>query len=398
MKFTKLFSKKEKEDIKKLPDGGELAAEGSEETKEQKPLRLGWGWKSIYIFAGVSLIIYIIAIFSPSFADFFNRYPAAAARAILSYITYILPFSLAEILLILLIPSAVFVIVYACRHYCDSWHNVLIFGAKILCAVCLLFSMFVWTLGTGYRTTELDEKLGLEDQKITADALRETSELIIERLNEITPEIEFGEDSFSVMPYSRDEMSKKLMDAYSKLCDKYDFIPRLYSRVKPVMLSELMSYTHITGVYTYFTGESNINIAFPSFTIPFTAAHELAHQRGFAREDEANFVAFLVCLESDDPYIRYSGYSNMLSYLLDAYYTADKSEGHADYKELYAKIDRAVRLEDRAYYDFFQKYADNIIADVSGAVNDAYLQIQGTEGTVSYGLVVELAVKYYAQS
>jgi hypothetical protein len=163
------------------------------------------------------------------------------------------------------------------------------------------------------------------------------------------------------------------------------------------MLSELMSYTHITGIYTFFTGEANININFPNFTIPFTAAHELAHQRGFAREDEANFIAFLVCIESDDPYLRYSGYTNMLSYLLDAFYAADKSPNHADYKELYAKVDSAVRAEDRAYYEFFQKYADNIVADVSGAVNDTFLQIQGTEGTVSYGLVVELAVKYYSE-
>ena len=398
MKFTKLFSKKEKENINDFPKGEELAAKGAEEQKEPNPIRLGWGWKSIYILAGVSLLIYITAIFSPAFADFFNRYPAAAFRALLAYITFILPFSLAETVLILLIPAAVFIIIYACRHYCDSWRNVLIFGAKVLSAVCLLFSMFVWTLGTGYRTTELDEKLGLSDQKITAESLKETSELIIDRLNELVSDVEFGEDGFSVMPYSRGEMNKKLMDAYSRLCDKYSFVPRLYSRVKPVMLSELMSYTHITGIYTYFTGESNINIAFPSFTIPFTAAHELAHQRGFAREDEANFIAFLVCLESDDPYIRYSGYSNMISYLLDAYYRADKSEGHADYKELYAKINKSVRIEDRAYYDFFQKYADNIVADISGAVNDAYLQIQGTEGTVSYGLVVELAVKYYSEN
>ena len=389
MKFKNLLLKKSKK-------SKESTEEKSREV-QKKPVRLGWVAKSFYILAAVSLFIYIAAIIFPSFADFFNRYPAAAVRTILAYATYILPFSLAELILILLVPAAVFVIIYAYRRYCDSWHDVLIFGGKALCIVSLIFSMFVWTLGTGYRTTPLEEKLGLPDQKITAEALWETSEIMIENINDLVSKTKFGEDGFSVMPYSRNEMNKKLMDAYAKLCEKYSFIPRLYSRTKPVMLSELMSYTHITGIYTFFTGEANININFPNFTIPFTAAHELAHQRGFAREDEANFIAFLVCIESDDPYLRYSGYTNMLSYLLDAFYAADKSPNHADYKELYAKVDSAVRAEDRAYYEFFQKYADNIVADVSGAVNDTFLQIQGTEGTVSYGLVVELAVKYYSE-
>ena len=141
------------------------------------------------------------------------------------------------------------------------------------------------------------------------------------------------------------------MDAYDKVCDEYSFIQRLYSRAKPVMLSEAMSYTHITGVYTYFTGEANINVHFPDYTIPYTAAHELAHQRGIAREDEANFVAFLVCAESDDPYIRYSGYLNLYEYVASALY-ADTDA----YKRVYSTLLSPVVGEMRAYSAFFNKY------------------------------------------
>jgi len=158
-----------------------------------------------------------------------------------------------------------------------------------------------------------------------------------------------------------------------------------------VILSEPMTYTHIAGVYSFFTGEANVNTNFPDYTIPFTVAHELAHQRGIAREDEANFVAFLVCKESDDPYIRYSGYLNLFEYVSSALYSADQ--------ELYAKVastlNTDVRYELMAYSKFFDKYRDSVAADVSGAVNDAYLKLQGTEGTRSYGLVVDLAVAYY---
>lgn len=92
------------------------------------------------------------------------------------------------------------------------------------------------------------------------------------------------------------------------------------TKIKQIAVSKLMTYTHIAGVYTYYTGEANLNTNFPSYTLPYTAAHELSHQRGTAREDEANFLAFLVCMESDDEYIKYSGYLNLFEYVAGALY------------------------------------------------------------------------------
>lgn len=152
-----------------------------------------------------------------------------------------------------------------------------------------------------------------------------------------------------------------------------------------------MSYTHITGVYTFFTGESNINVAFPDYTIPFTAAHELAHQRGIARENEANFVAFLVCSSSEDDYVRYCAYLNMYEYVASALASADPSL----YSQVYATLPTAVRAELDAYSRFYEKYRNSAASEVSGAVNNAVLIINGTEGTKSYGMVVDLAVAYY---
>ncbi|MBQ8388454.1 MAG: DUF3810 domain-containing protein [Clostridia bacterium] len=387
MKFKNPFSKKEEPVTE---------AEKLEATEEDIPVyHLSWFWRSLYIAAGVSLVIYILTIFFTPIADFFNFGIATAVRALLSYVTYLFPFSVAEILLLLLIPAIIVAMIHAFRKYCDTWHNVRVFVGKVGGIIMVIFCLFVFTLGTGYRTTELDVRLGIEDETVDAEGLLDTLNAAISDVNETVNEVEFGKDNFSVMPYSIDEMNVLLMEAYDRACDKYGFIPRLHSRVKPVMLSEPMSYTHITGVYTFFTGESNINVVFPDYTIPFTAAHELAHQRGFAREDEANFIAYLVCIESDDPYIRYSGQVRILEYLLDSHYSADTSENHEEYMEIYRTVDPRIQREQVAYYNFYQKYANNVVADISGAVNDTFLKSQGTEGTVSYGLVTELAVKYH---
>jgi hypothetical protein len=185
-------------------------------------------------------------------------------------------------------------------------------------------------------------------------------------------------------------MNDHLIEAYDKFADEYGVVNNFKSRLKPVMLSKAMSYTHITGVYSFFTGEANINVDFPDYTIPFTAAHELAHQRGIARENEANMVAFLVCINSDDAYIRYSAYVNMYEYVTNALYSADNS--------LYVKavgiLDYRIRAEQVAYNQFFKQYAYSVSSKVSGAVNDTYLKSQGTEGRVSYGMVVDLTVAY----
>ena len=193
------------------------------------------------------------------------------------------------------------------------------------------------------------------------------------------------------MPFDFDGMNESLLQAYSRTADKYPFLQRLTSRVKPVLSSETMAYTHIAGVYTYMTGEANVNLVFPDYSLVFTAAHELAHQRGIARENEANFVAFLVCINADDAYLQYAGYMNMLEYLMNALAAADRDL----FNDLLSACDKALLREIVAYNEIFEKYSDSVVGEISGAINDAYLQSQGTPGARSYGMVVDLAVAYY---
>lgn len=344
------------------------------------------------VFIGIlvfSIIVYIISVISPAFADFFNSYPGAATRAILAWTTNLFPLSVAEILIISLPALIALIAVLAYKKYCNTRRDAIIFTVSLLSSVSLLFSTFILAFGCGYHGRTLDQKMGLDKKDVAPDELEDTAAWLAEEVNSLSSQLTYMEDGFSDMPYSIYEMNQKLIDAYDKICEEYDFIQKLHSSVKPVMLSEAMSYTHITGVYTYFTGEANINISFPDYTIPYTAAHELAHQRGISREDEANFVAFLVCAASDDPYIRYSGYLNLYEYVASALYSHTEA-----YKRVYFTLDPQVIGEMRAYSEFFNKYRDSAAGKVSEKVNDTFLQVQGTVGTKSYGMVVDLAVAY----
>ena len=349
---------------------------------------------AFYIVAALSLCLFCIFIVSESFSDFFNRYISSLFRAILAHLTGWIPFSLAEMIIILSPAIIITVVIYATRRYADSWRDVLIFCGNILSIVAIFFSLFTMSFAAGYRGTTVDKKLGIERADVSAEELYDTALILVEQINEEINGVAFVKNGFSIMPYDYSTMNDRLIAAYDKACDKYGFIQRLDSRLKPVMLSELMSYTHITGVYSFFTGEANINVNFPDYTIPYTAAHELAHQRGIAREDEANFVAFLVCIESEDRYIRYSAYLNLYEYVANALYSADPEL----YFQVRAKLSNDVKGEMRAYSEFYDKYRESVASDVSEAVNNTFLVIQGTEGTKSYGMVVDLAVAYYKQA
>ena len=359
--------------------------------QNERKLKLPLVCKIIYALAALCAVLYICFICFPEFSDIFNRYVSPFVRGFLATLTGWIPFSLAEFLLLMVSFIVIAIVVFGLKRYSSSWRDVLIFSLTILSVAAYVFSTFTLGFVPAYRGSRLDKKLGLDKQPVSAEELRDTTYAVLEELTAIESEIGFKSDGFSVMPYSYEELNDKLMDAYDVACEKYDFIPKLHSRVKRIMLSEPMTYTHISGVYTFFTGEANINTNFPDYTLPYTAAHELAHQRGIAREDEANFVAFLVCKESDDVYIRYSAYLNMYEYLRNALYAANTDY----YTETYYSVPVNCRKEMTAYSKFFDKYRENVIEEVSETVNDTFLTINGTEGTRSYGMVVDLAVAYY---
>ena len=347
--------------------------------------------KIAIIIAAVSLTIHITASLFSSFSDFFTENIAASVRTVVATLTGWFPFSLAETIILMLpvLLTVYFFLTY--HHYVTKNNKIRSLVFAIITFLLYMYSFAVFTFLTGYSNSTLDKKLNLPAAPVSAVELYDTANIVKEELEELLDDTEFSENGMSAMPYDINEMSKKLLDSYKKLNEKYTFLHNIPAQIKSVCLSDAMSYTHITGVYTFFSCEANINVVFPDFTLPYTAAHEFAHQRGVARENEANFIAFLVCINSDDKYIKYSGYMNMLQYLSNALYTADRDL----YTQFRSSLGYEISGELKAYSLFFDKYRDSAASKVSSAVNDTYLKLQGTEGTRSYGMVVDLAVAFY---
>lgn len=345
-----------------------------------------------YVSAALSLmalLLLFMATRSYSFADSLNLGVGEVLRRIFGIATDLVSFSLFEALVCTLPLILTVFIILAVRAF--KRKRKCRFILHTLSFVSFVYTLYVLTMGVAYHTTPLDERLSLDAKAdISAEELYSTLDIIIPELNALAENVGF-DGIATVMPYSFDELGEKISEAYVRVADRYALFKSQSCRPKPIYFSGAMSSLRITGIYTFYTGEANVNMAYPDYNLPFTVAHELAHRHGIMRENEANFVAFLVCIESPDPYIRYSGYLNMYEYLISALYKTDK--------DMWKK--QVSRISERAVYDIqasnavYEKYGNTFVGDISNSINDMYLQANGTPGTVSYGLVTRLAVAYY---
>lgn len=344
-----------------------------------------------FILGIVSAVLYVSFLNSKAFADLFNENVSPVFRMLFAKLTYVFPISVAEALIITS-PVLIFLILRAIFRYMDSReHGFCRSLLSMVSVLALLFCVFTVNFAAGYRGSTLDEKLELETGAVSVEELKDTLSYVTDKLNTLADSVHFNRRGESVRSCTHGETVNKAYRSYERLTETYDFIHNFKAPVKRLAASELMTYTHISGIYTFFTGEANLNTNYPEFVNVFTVAHEMAHQRGIARENEANFMAYLVCIGSDDTYMQYSGYLNMFEYLISAL----SGESSDAAKEYYSALDGRIYRELVLYSEFFDKYRDSAASDVVGSVNDAYLQSQGTPGTKSYGMVVDLAVAYH---
>lgn len=345
----------------------------------------------LFVIALTMIILNIVARSNQNFADALNDSVGRLFRTVMTTITGILPFSLTETI-ILCIPLyvALFValVIWIVKNT-DRFRKVVVSLVTAFLAVIIITQ---GTSGASYYGKPLSEKMGMKVNKLSPQDLFVVGCILADKAAAELDNIVFPEGTYSVMPYTYRELDEELNKAWDNVTKKYDFFQKMKTRTKPVMLSFAWTYTHISGMYFGLTGEANLNTNYPDYVIVSSAAHESAHQRGIGNEDEANFAEFLVCMNSDSPYMRYSGYMDMLHELLSKLSSADADLN----KKLRNYLDKRIMNEYVAYGDFFAKYATNTAAKVSDKVNDINIISHGQPaGVKSYGMVVDLVCAYY---
>lgn len=352
--------------------------------------------KIISSFALVSTVIFIIIGFvylltdiSVGFADFVNSNISQPFRKLMASIGEIFPFSLFEMLIILL-PIILFLVIYRAVKVFSDCTLRLRFLINLLSVILLIYSGHLLALGVAHNTTPIDQKMELSSTEVSEAVLVETlSDLVVE-INLLSDNVARNDEGLFIHNYTNSELSLFISDLYKQFADSYGLPKGYYSTVKFVRAGVVMSYLGITGIYTYPTGEANINSSYPDYVTIFTAAHEMAHQRGILRENEANFVAYIILSTSDDPAFRYSAAVNMYSYFASALYKTNKDA----YYQIASNLCEDAKVDIRYANAISTKYGDTIIEKISDWINDFYLESSGSGGIVSYSRVVELVLAY----
>lgn len=258
-------------------------------------------------------------------------------------------------------------------------------------AVMLLF-LILW--GFNYQRQPLATNLKLEGRETRPGELEAICALMISRLNASYDAARVKQDwsNEKGMPLSRKQLYEALEASYQSLSILGRASQGGFGPPKPLTLSPLLSRFGISGIYSPFTGEANYNEEAPACDLPYVIAHEKAHQRGFAREDEANFVGFLACVNATDPFVRYSGYLQAMPRVMNVLATTNEDE----YRVLLTRIGQGARSDLQTRAAFWHMRESRVLGEVARKTNNTYLKANRVRsGIANYDEVTALIINYF---
>ncbi len=360
----------------------------------------------------IAVLMFFLLPLMPEVTEYvFSRGLFKVVTVPVGFITSLFPFSFTELLVILALPLVVLIIVLLIRKVknCevkDDKKKVLVKAGRRLCGF-LSFACLMYMIchGANYYRLPIEKTMELDTSPKDAEFLLEVCKDLIAGAKSASETLGQNDDGSTVLPESYANELKRAGNGYEKLIEDYPFLWTSVSKQKIVLLSEPWSYTHITGMYFPFFAECNVNTAQPAYLIPSTAAHESAHSRGIAFENECNFLSFLSCINSDYPEYRYSGYMLAYTYCSNALFAYDPEMCREADLLLDGRMIADLNANNKYIYDHSSHgtgtVVDQVIEtvnEVSESANDTFIKVQGVEdGVLSYDRVTELILAYYAK-
>ncbi|MCR3923276.1 MAG: DUF3810 domain-containing protein [Firmicutes bacterium] len=325
----------------------------------------------------------------------YSRRVFFAMNQILSRCTGHLPFSLAEMVVLLLGIIAVRVIgIFIVKMVTDKENRlkrVANFLANTLIVISLIYFAFNLVWGFNYYRLPFATIAGLEVEPTSVVELEGLCKSLIDKANRQRTTTAENNEGVMRLRDGRAHVFTSAGEGFSMAASIYPQLGGTYGQAKGVRISEVMSYANITGIYFPFTGEANVNTTIPDYMLPSTTCHELAHQRGFAREDEANYIAYLTCILHPHPDFQYSGTLLAVIYATNALYRHDPERAQLLTTEYGAGLQR-----DLAHRRLFWQRYEGPLENISREINDSYLKANRQEdGVHSYGRMVDLLLAAY---
>jgi len=268
--------------------------------------------------------------------------------------------------------------------------------ARLLMWVYVVFNL-VW--GLNYHRLGLRYQLEIPAAKYSSSDINVLMGEVVQRLNETRRQL--SADTLLPAP-DFSAMRQGAVTAYRQAADRFPFLGYSQVSVKKSIYSGWARYLGFTGYYNPFSGEAQLRTQIPEVMKPFILCHEIGHQLGYAKEDEASFAGYLAAANSTDPYFRYSVYLDLYVSLRSKFiYTKLAERDTVIAPTLIAfnqQLDTLVRYDRRKIREYFQRVQTKGSEQMSGIVLGMYAQYlkanNQSAGLQSYDDVISLLLDY----
>ena len=243
-------------------------------------------------------------------------------------------------------------------------------GLVTVIAVVYLAFLFLW--GLNYRRVPVEEKLDLDQSRVTSDAARQLARDAVKRINELHPAAHLVQQAGPTLEQAFAAAQRRL----GRTADTEIGVP------KRSALELYFRWAAIDGMTDPFFLEIILNPDILPIERPFVLAHEWGHLAGYADEDEANLVAWLTCLEGN-AISQYSGWLAIYGHVMSGLPRGDRGP-------IAAQLSAGPRRDLQA---IAERYALSkpVVRNVARETYDAYLRANRVEeGIASYDAVVRL--------
>jgi hypothetical protein len=260
----------------------------------------------------------------------------------------------------------------------------------VFSAISIIYFAFHLFWGLNYYRLPLHKSLGLKSE-YTTEQLIDVTKKLIEKSNTIHAKIIKNDSLPIAIPYSKSDILNMVPLGYKNLEKAYPHLEYSPQSIKKSLFSLPLTYMGFSGYLNPLTNESQVDDLIPIYIFPTTATHEVAHQLGFAAENEANFIGCLAAINHDDIYFEYSGYTFALRFCLNEIYRRDE----ALFDSITKTVNKGIlkNYEDmRTFWDNYENPAEPLFKKSYSTFLKANKQSKGME---SYSYAVALFVNYF---
>jgi len=326
----------------------------------------------------VTAALQVAARTQKGFATWYSHHVYLALAEVVGRVFGSIPVPAAELAMYVLI---LLFVIYSIRFWGQPMGRK---GKNVLFILLPLgFLIYTTNCGVNYYAEPFFRQEGIGTETYKDEQLLELCMYLVDRVNENV--------STELYAENKEEWKQEGIQSMVRLGEQFPVLQGYYPRPKEILNARFMTAQQLSGLYTPFTMEIYINGEMTDYNIPHTICHELFHSKGYMREDEANFIGYLACINSDNQAFRYSGYLTGWMYAGNAMAEADREL----YQELSEQLNPQVRadLEENNRFWISQK---GILSEVSNQWRDAYLKMNNQpDGIHSYDGMVELMLAYY---